>query len=241
MARDFDGANDYLGPLTILSTSYDPITISLLCTRDVTSNNREMISVYADATNRMHIRGHGSGGVRFHITGTSAENMGVVSGMTIGSNVWNHCCLTNSGSSMKGYVNFTNTGTLTHSQTPSNFTSVVIGGNEAPAGEHEGYLAEVAIWSAQLVDAEVSALNDGYSPLLVRPSSLVAYLPIVGRYDPEICLITGNTAALTSAPPQAAHPRVIYPSQMSRSAAVGAAAPPVTGTGPSLALTGVGY
>lgn len=43
-------------------------------------------------------------------------------------------------------------------------------------------IAEAAIWSIALSDAEVASLAKGYCPLLVRPESLVAYYPLGGMW-----------------------------------------------------------
>lgn len=42
-----------------------------------------------------------------------------------------------------------------------------------------GRVAEVGVWSAALTDDEISSLARGVSPLLVRPSALVFYAPLV--------------------------------------------------------------
>ena len=50
----------------------------------------------------------------------------------------------------------------------------------------DGYVAEAAIWSVALTAAEMTLLARGFSPRFVRPASLVAYWPLLGRYSPEI-------------------------------------------------------
>jgi len=75
-----------------------------------------------------------------------------------------------------------------------------------------GFIAEVGIWSAALTRAEADTLAAGHSPLLIRPQSLVAYWPLIGRTSPEIGLVGGYDMALVNAPTVAVHPRIIYPS-----------------------------
>ena len=75
----------------------------------------------------------------------------------------------------------------------------------------DGYMAEAAVWNVALTSAEVSVLSKGYSPLLVRPQSIVSYWPLIGRTSPEIDLVGGYGMTLVNAPTTAAHPRIIYP------------------------------
>ena len=42
-----------------------------------------------------------------------------------------------------------------------------------------GHIAEAAVWNMALSDDDVAQLGAGYSPLFVRPESLVAYWPLV--------------------------------------------------------------
>ncbi len=76
----------------------------------------------------------------------------------------------------------------------------------------DGAIAECAIWDSFLTTGEIAALVD-YSPLLIRPSSLVEYWPLIGRTSPEIGLVNGLNAALIASPSVFPHPRVIYPAQ----------------------------
>lgn len=73
-----------------------------------------------------------------------------------------------------------------------------------------GRLAEVGIWlGLQMTQGEATALAKGYSPLLVHPTSLTHYWPLIGRTSPEIELMEGKTATVNGAV-QTDHPRIIY-------------------------------
>lgn len=74
-----------------------------------------------------------------------------------------------------------------------------------------GKIGEAAIWTAALTTAELVILAKGFSPLFVRPGSLVAYWPMMGRNDPSRDLIGGAALTWTNTPTVAAHPRIIYP------------------------------
>ena len=59
----------------------------------------------------------------------------------------------------------------------------VLGKRRNAAGgniEFDGRLWDVAVWSAELTAAEVSALSNGASPLLIRPDKIDAYFPLGG-------------------------------------------------------------
>jgi hypothetical protein len=75
-----------------------------------------------------------------------------------------------------------------------------------------GYLAEAAVYNAELTLAELVTLAKGYSPLFVRPASLNAYWPLVGKTSPEVELINGLGGTLTGTA-AAPHPRIITPSR----------------------------
>jgi len=70
-------------------------------------------------------------------------------------------------------------------------------------------LAEAGLWDAALTDAEVAILGVGYSPLFVRPQSLVAYWPLVRDAKDRV---GGYDLTAGGGPVVAAHPRIIYPS-----------------------------
>jgi hypothetical protein len=81
-------------------------------------------------------------------------------------------------------------------------------GNRASdsARNWDGMLAEFAVWDVILDAAEAAALGKGVSPLLIRPASLVEYIP----------MIRDNVSFRRSAPTVTAtgiqpHPSVIYP------------------------------
>lgn len=85
----------------------------------------------------------------------------------------------------------------------------------APApGNHalvDGVIAEVALWNVGLTAGEMLALSKGFSALLIRPQSLVFYMPLGGRNSPEPELARGTTCTVNGTLNFADHPRIIYP------------------------------
>ena len=54
-------------------------------------------------------------------------------------------------------------------------------------------------------------LADGFSPLLVRPASLLSYVPIIGTDSPEIDLVDSSTWTINGTLTKTAHTRVVMP------------------------------
>lgn len=75
-----------------------------------------------------------------------------------------------------------------------------------------GYLAELAIWSGDLTEAEFAILHKGFSPLFVRREDLRFYAPLV---NDERDWISGKAASKGNKPGWSAeHPRIIRPGRL---------------------------
>lgn len=132
-------------------------------------------------------------------------------------NVWEHACgvEVNNGSRycyLNGVAGNQNTG----GRTPDAADRVAVGlrADVSPLYYFDGSIAEVGIWNVALTAAEVAILGAGYSPLFVRPQSLVGYWPLIGRTSPEIDLIGKRDLTLFNSPTTSEHPPVIYPATM---------------------------
>ena len=106
------------------------------------------------------------------------------------------------------------TNTLAAPTYSSNQLNIGRSGGSSPTYYCNAYIAECGMWNVALTDAEVAILAKGYSPLMVRPQSLVAYWPLIGRTSPEIDLVSSYNMTLVNAPTAAAHQRIIYPPNM---------------------------
>lgn len=175
----------------------------------------------------------GSDQVFAYVNGTSA---GAGTSTTYTANVWHHACgVYTSTTSRAAYLNGGGKGTDVTSAVPG-FTMdrTCIGGNRALGGPYDalnGRLAEVGIWNAALTDAEAASLGKGVSPLLIRPASLIWYVPCVVSTK-EVVLGTALTTSgtLTVQP----HPRVTYPQRRRGNHTVAA----VAGGGPGRLIQG---
>lgn len=119
------------------------------------------------------------------------------------SGKWHHACgVFTSATSRTVYLDggssATNTSPITHTL---NQTEI---GAWRSSLWFSGDIAEVGIWNIDLTAAEVASLAKGVSPALVRPQSLVTYLPLI-RDVVDVRAATGFTDANTTA---ANHTRV---------------------------------
>lgn len=100
-----------------------------------------------------------------------------------GANTWCHAAgVWASAASRSVFINGAGKVSETTSRTPTGITNTFIGRGvgSVPDNLNSGdIVAEVGVWNVALDDAEVAALAKGTPPALVRPQSLIAYLPLV--------------------------------------------------------------
>jgi len=111
----------------------------------------------------------------------------VVNGVTSQpANTWTHFAMRKSGTGAGSLAVFYN-GVLDGSYASANTTindsyaPLDVGNRIASTpAPHYGLIAEVAVWAAALVDAEIAALGKGVCPIKVRRISLRGYWPLFG-------------------------------------------------------------
>ncbi len=133
---------------------------------------------------------------------------------TLSNGVWGHICgVQSSITSRAVYLNGGGSGTSVTSNQPSAGVSTTIGVLQLGSffNPCNGTIAEVACWNAALDASEIAALVAGFSPLHIRPQSLLNYWPLLGRYSPEIELWRGKGMTINGTVSQADHIPVIYP------------------------------
>ena len=213
MARDFDGSTQH-GTATAPVTA-TPITIVFWAHLDA-------IDGVAVALLRNTVGQFWGWYVDF--TGTSvravvADNnsFAVASQTTVSTGTWHHCGgVFASTTSRTAYLDGSAGTEETTSKTPSDVTGLALSTaarvlDSGVGNWVNGRLAEIALYDVALTAGEMSSLSKGVSPLKIRPASLVFYAPFMGRYSPEIEVITNKVVTLTNAPTQSNHPRIIYP------------------------------
>lgn len=134
------------------------------------------------------------------------------SGVVFGLSQWNHLVgVERSATDREVYYNGASQATNATSKSPSGADRVSIGrsGTSSPGIYWDDHMAEVAVWNVALNTDEITALSKGVSPLLIRPTSLVFYLPLVRDADKDIK--GGLSLTAFNTPTVADHPRVFNP------------------------------
>ena len=127
---------------------------------------------------------------RLVIQGTGSQAL-VTTTNGVFVNTWHHLCARCTAADYNEAIldaNFANKGaSVVNVGSIAAFDRIAIGAtrDSTPTNYFSGLIAETAIWSAALTDAEVAALARGISPLRIRPESLVCYWPLV-RTDQDL-------------------------------------------------------
>lgn len=135
-------------------------------------------------------------------------------------NQWNHACATferpisdvdvnntlNGNTGSAGSASYADLGTLS-------VDSIWAGRlfDTTPGNYMSGYLAEVAVWDVVLTADEKAALAAGFSPLFIRPASLVFYAPLWNSNKDMLNPGRSITTAGTPVSSPSVHPSMIYP------------------------------
>lgn len=129
------------------------------------------------------------------------------------ASTWFHgCAVFASSTSRAAYLNGGGKGTDTASMTPTGLNRTNLGVFYASGSydPYDGLMAEIGIWDVALSDGEVAVLATGASPLLVRPGSLIRYVP--GIRSTQERLVGTAWTVVFGAPGVGLHTRVFYPS-----------------------------
>ncbi len=166
----------------------------------------------------------------FTSSATASEQVNTSTGYS--ANTWHHAAgVFTAINSRSAFLDGGGKVTGVVSVTPASIDRMRIGvtADVTPFGYTNGSIAEAAVWDVALTDTEVAILANGYSPLLVRPSGLVFYSPLIRDIDagkwPEH--IVGVALTELGTPTVGVHTRVYYPSAPMIGLAA-AAAPPVS-------------
>lgn len=216
MARGVFSSADYLSIGSAILTA-EPITFSAWIYPTVSQGGIRVIMGLFDTADNGCWRINATSGNTIEVlkrndAGSAAS---AVTTAIVNLTAWNHVAATFGSDTARAVLlnggNKVTNSTSIADPTPIN-TAVGVDLDVLPAaGFAEGYIAEVAIWAAELTDAEIAILAKGTSPLLVRPDALVAYWPIVGRHSPEIDLVGGSHLTVTGTISTQAHVPVRYP------------------------------
>lgn len=223
MARDFNGSTQYAENATAVAGTF-PFTISAWFNPDSATAAMAIASIGNDASATSDVLGLLLGGTAVSpntrvIAYSAAAGAGTqaFASSSYSTGSWQHgAAVFASTTSRTAYYNGGNSGADATSSNPANrnVTNVATAFAGTTNGHiflFDGRIAEVGFWNVALGADEIGVLGLGVSPLLVRPQSLVAYYPLVGRYSPEIDLKGGLGLTLTNSPVVADHCRIIQP------------------------------
>lgn len=214
MSRLFDGLlNEYLNAT---STPVTAAPFTLACLFFSTSlENQTLINVWLDGSDyfALHLDGKGGDapfdGELDQITeAQDTQEVNTITSPRWVRDTWHHACgVWASSTSRTVYLDGANPSTGTTNLTPDAPDNIFIGRWGSAALGMDGSIAEVAIWNAVLSAAEVAILAKGFSPLFVRPQSLVFYSPLIRGLDDRV----GGLTLTASGTVVSAHPAIIYP------------------------------
>lgn len=239
MARSFDGSNDGLSvsapttSTTITMAGWFWFNTGLASTFAMTlgisgsaTNNRRYLQYLASDTT--------FGAVTVNNAGSSRRSSGSASGLF---DQWVHLAGVWSGTASRQlFINGVAQTAESTSNAPNSPDQLRFGLGHTGGSPLAGRAAECGLWDSALVQAQITLLALGFSPLAVRPADLVGYWPLIGRTSPEIDVVGGSGLTLVDAPAVAVHPRIFYASRV----APAHRAIPVSTTTSRLALLGVG-
>lgn len=216
MSRDFDDVDDYLEYAGAVRNAL-PVTMACWIYPDLASADAVMSLSTAGALNSISMQITTAGVLRVRSSTTAGTVNSADTTATVSAATWAHIAgVFASTTSRTAYIDGGNAVSNGTSNNPSaasfNTTNIGCRYETTRASFWGGALAEAGIWSAALTAAEIASLSRGVSPLSIRPQSLLAYWPLIGRTDPEIDL-HGRYEMTVNGAVAADHPRVYMPAQ----------------------------
>lgn len=220
MARLFDDASSQYLERAAAVVSAVPLTISAWFNSNDSAATQGIVclgnpaSGDANAMVALYASGGDVGDPVKLLVGTGGTWTAVVTTSGYSVNTWHHACAVCASSTSRSvYIDGGSVGTDTTSKALPPITTTGIGELIDPTREQffSGNIAEVGIWDVALDAAEIAALGKGFSPVLIRPQSLVAYWPIGGNDSPELDRWKNRyDLTLANTPTKSDHPRIYY-------------------------------
>lgn len=215
MALAFNGSSDRFVATTAVATL--PVTFAAWV-RSSVANAGVVCAVNDYSAQFMYHLGQITNGIVQALANSGGTSGAANATQSFTTNAWHHVAYVFESTSLRhAYLNGGNKGSNTTSISTSGLDTTTIGGIYRATSplSFNGQIAEAAIWSAVLTDAEIAQLAVGLSPLLIgqRRSSLVVYQDMIRPINRPG---TGPPFTATGSPAAAAHPRIIYPTSQLR-------------------------
>lgn len=217
MSREFDGATQLLTLASAVVTTA-PYTFAAWIRLDVVNALQAPIAIHksSDPNNVATALNLMPDGTMRAWSSSTLAGAGATSTTTVSASTWTHVCgVWAAADSRSVFINGTDKQTNTTSVTPLLLDTTQIGRYDLTTQYLDGLVAEAAIWSVALDDAEVASLAKGFSPPLVRPQSIAAYWPLFGNASPEPDRWKNRSDMTVTGATKADHTRMYYPHDMS--------------------------
>ncbi len=204
MALNFNGGSWISGTAGL--TSAPPITVACWFFRDSSASIMMCAGVQGSSLGKFRCRLNAGTSTQFDCfndAGTSASP----TGPAIANSAWYHFAgVSSSNTSRYCYINgVPGSQNTTDISVTSTLTTAQIGA-AVSAFSIDGSIAEFGIWNIALSTADILRLYNGFSPMKIRPESLVCYVP---AYGDEITHVNykGSAFTRTNTPVKFNHPR----------------------------------
>lgn len=208
MAFDFNGTTQFISATSAPATAV-PITFAAWFNTDRSTGYEVCVSLAQTGLLTDHFFGDISNlQIRAAQRGNGVEANALSASFTTGQ--WRlHCVVFETNAARNTFLDGTagsaNTSSVSPTATLVNNFRIGCRTRTTDDGFFDGDIAEVAIWSAALTQAEITSLAKGFCPRRVRPQSLVLYSPLLRNLQDvrQARSLTNNNSASVSD-----HPRV---------------------------------
>lgn len=185
MARDFTPASTDVIAGTVTVGATQALTLLARVYADTKGSYRGIVDSHGVNNFAIMLISGGAGNPLGYMWGAAGGDEYDIAGPALNTGEWTACAVAVSATAANLYTGTqagsqnSATNTKSHeSITPS--TTWNIGKEEGDNNRtFDGRIAEVAIYLATLTAAECLGYQRGYSPLLIRPHSLLSYVPLV--------------------------------------------------------------
>lgn len=213
MSRSFVAASSQYLETSTLPVTAAAFTVAAWILPTSVTVDQTVFSILGSGSVGFYLKLQNTSVVRAQHFDGSANGLADATG-TATAGVWAHvAAVFASNSSRTAYRDGANAGTNGTACSTPTVTSMNVGCQNSAGSRSSffgGPIGEVGLWNVGLDAAEVAGLGAGISPLLVRPTSLLGYWPVLGQYSPEIDLMRANGLTVSGAT-AAAHPRIYLP------------------------------
>jgi hypothetical protein len=210
MSRVFALASSQYLEVASTPVSALPLTLAAWINPSALSSWKGFLGVFelANNYNGYFIGAYGTGAIAAHVYADSAAR---ATSAAMSTGTWYHVAGTFSAINNRSvFLNGTETAETTSrtAVTPTGIVAGAVSGNSTHKFFWDGSVAEAAMWDTVLSAAEIAQLALGFSPLFVKPASLVSYWSLIQSEDQD--RVGGYHLADYGTPTVAVHPRVIY-------------------------------